>query len=98
MRKHACSTLLLSLALLAGCACPPVGGNSGGGRSGGGGDPSGGTFAFLGGLKCFFGGDDAKDENRPANDGTAGAATAGTVTATKTASDDTDHAAALTIR
>jgi len=86
MRNLAGSTLLVSFFLLAGCACPPVGGNSGGGR---GSDPSGGTFAFLGGLKCFFGGDDAKEETRPV--------TNADLTDKKT-EDNTDHAASLTIR
>jgi hypothetical protein len=78
---------LLSLVLLAGCACPPVGGNSGGGR--GSGDPSGGTFAFLGGLKCFFGGDDAKEDSKPVDLA---------ADKSKAPESETDHAAALTIR
>ncbi len=83
MRKLAGCTLLLSFVLFAGCACPPSGSCDGGRTSG---DPSGGTFAFLGGLKCFFGGDDAKEETRPVKNGDL------------TDKNDTDHAAALTIR
>ncbi|MEZ0229563.1 MAG: hypothetical protein ACAI25_13115 [Planctomycetota bacterium] len=88
MRTLSCSTLLrstllLSVVLVAGCACPPSG-RSDGGRSSG--DPSGGTFAFLGGLKCFFGADEAKEETRPAKPEDL------------TTKDEADHAAALTIR
>jgi hypothetical protein len=88
MRKLLGWTLLLSLALFSGCACPPSGSSDGGRTSG---DPSGGTFAFLGGLKCFFAGEDgndgrAKDETRSVKDEDL------------TTKAETDHAAALTIR
>ena len=93
MRNLIGCTLLLSFVLLAGCACPPVGSGSGGGRSSSGSDPSGGTFAFLGGLRCFFGGDDTKDEARPVTN-----ADLADKAKTQPQPQDTDHAAALTIR
>lgn len=90
--RTAVGCTLLSIALLAGCACPPVSSSSS--NRGRGSDPSGGTFAFLGGLRCFFGDDSSattKDETRPATP--ADLADKG-----KPAETETDHAAALTIR
>jgi hypothetical protein len=82
-------TLLLSVAL-AGCACPPCGGKSGGRTSGS--DPSGGTFSFLGGLKCFFGGDEPQSKEDTQ------AEVAEKKTTTTPTQENTDHAASLTIR
>ena len=89
MRNLTGCTLLVSLALLAGCACPPAGS----GRASSGSDPGGGTFAFLGGLRCFFGGDEAsKEETRPVTN-------ADLAPKPKSQMQEVaDHAAALTIR
>ena len=57
------AALVLFLAIGAtACSCPPVG-NQGGGR--GTRDPSSVTFAFLGGLRCFFGENSAPAEEKP---------------------------------
>jgi len=87
MSKRLCTLLLI--ASLAGCCCPPANSSSGGRTQNG--DPSSGTFAFFGGLRAFFGSDTSSEDSRridntiPAND-------------PKAKADDTDHAAALTIR
>lgn len=88
MRSRTRCTLVLSLALLAGCCCPPASSSSGGRTAGG--DPSSGAFAFLGGLRCFFGSDNSSnEETRKVKDEDL---------AQKPKADETDHAAALTIR
>ena len=87
MNKRTCCTLLLSVVLAGGCCCPPASSSSGG-RSSSGGDPSSGTFAFLGGLRAFFGSsnDDGRGKVNQASE------------EQKAKADETDHTAALTIR
>ena len=87
MTKRTCCTLFLTMLLAGGCCCPPASSSSGG-RSTSNGDPSSGTFAFLGGLRAFFG--SSNDEGRGRTDQAA--------EEQKAKTDEADHTAALTIR
>jgi len=87
MRNLASSTLLLSLVLVAGCACPPVAETRQRPCS----DPSGGTFPSSAVSVGFSAGTKPKKRTRPGHERRPR-------DKAKPKADETDHAAALTIR
>jgi hypothetical protein len=85
---------VLGLGLLAAsaCSCPPVN-NSGAGHANTSRDPSSVTFAFFGGLRCFFG-----DSGAQPDDKTSRPVCEGDLTSAPTDPDTGTHTASLTIR